>query len=729
MNRVGYLAVTMLAAGSAAGQNITWSTFFGGTSDDYPRAIAVDRDGNVYVAGHTTSTDFLSSAANRITHSDIFVAKLNAAGTRLIYFVRIGGDGVEQAAGLAVGEDGSAYVTGTAWNSGFPTRNAAFPEARGSSDTFVLRLDPSGEVLYSTFLGLNTADGGAGIAVDKAGNAYVLSRSHTTFILGIDTSTAVHVTKLDSSGRLGFRYQFGEIAGEGNNYPGSIAIGPDGDIWVSGYTNWTSFPIVESVRRSVSTQGAGFLAKLKAGGNELLFSTVDVEPYARLVTDPDGAVHVWARSEPRYGPLLLRSEDAGATWEGRDYLDRREPFDNLHISAAGSSRLYATAGVDVIRSQDEGHTWRTLLSGSGFSSMQLALHPTNPDVLFVGDFFFGGGVRKSTDGGATWNPVWDTEWGVSALLADSGEPGTVYASECSYLGNFVARLTEGADRFARVSALGADQCFSRLEAAGGAIFALTNSGDLLRTSDGAYTWEKFRSGLRGIKGQDSILYAWTATSLSKSSDRGQSWVELAQDVFHDLTIDPSSPNVLYASTTGGISKSLDGGMTWRTVVAGGGPASIAVDPKAPSTVYAGFASRVSYPIRPLLRPLDAGGPPRAIPDAATLPAELAALDAAGNLFLAGATQNSALPVLKAVQPEYGGGIDTFLTSIGPDASPTSSTYLGGWDTDRVTAMALDRQGNVLMTGWTGGGNFPIRNAIQPEYRGNIDGFVIKIAPR
>src|SRR3954449_11799692 len=101
MSRVGYLAVTMLAAGCAAGQNITWSTFFGGTSDDYPRAIAADRDGNVYVAGHTTSTDFLSSAANRITHSDVFIAKLNAAGTQLIYFARIGGDGVEQTAGLA----------------------------------------------------------------------------------------------------------------------------------------------------------------------------------------------------------------------------------------------------------------------------------------------------------------------------------------------------------------------------------------------------------------------------------------------------------------------------------------------------------------------------------------------------------------------------------------------------------------------------------------------------
>jgi len=61
----------------ASGQDVIWSTYFGGTSDDHPTAIASDRAGNVIVAGYTTSTDINADPAPRIFHSDLFVAKLN----------------------------------------------------------------------------------------------------------------------------------------------------------------------------------------------------------------------------------------------------------------------------------------------------------------------------------------------------------------------------------------------------------------------------------------------------------------------------------------------------------------------------------------------------------------------------------------------------------------------------------------------------------------------------
>jgi Beta-propeller repeat len=64
---------------------ILWSTYVGGTSDDHPTAIAADHDGNIIVAGYTTSTDINAPARPRIIHSDIFIAKFNAAGTELVY--------------------------------------------------------------------------------------------------------------------------------------------------------------------------------------------------------------------------------------------------------------------------------------------------------------------------------------------------------------------------------------------------------------------------------------------------------------------------------------------------------------------------------------------------------------------------------------------------------------------------------------------------------------------
>jgi hypothetical protein len=76
---------------------------------------------------------------------------------------------------MAIGADGSAYLTGFAepapepGQAQFPLKNAAFSQYRGNSDTFVMKLNPSGEIEYSTFLGIDSSDGGVGIAVDKGG--------------------------------------------------------------------------------------------------------------------------------------------------------------------------------------------------------------------------------------------------------------------------------------------------------------------------------------------------------------------------------------------------------------------------------------------------------------------------------------------------------------------------------------------------------------------------------
>ncbi len=247
-------------------------------------------------------------------------------------------------------------------------------------------------------------------------------------------------------GKLAFRYQLGEIGGEGYNHPGSIAIDLDGGIWITGFTNWKSFPIVKSELQDLSTAGGGFLAKLNSSGSALLFSMVNIEQYARLVTDPAGHVHAWTLSEPRYGPLILRSEDSGATWDGHDFVDRREPLGNLRFSPRSSAKLFATVASDLILSQDQGRTWRTIINGGGaYSLAQFALHPANPDTLFAasGGIFSQGEVRRSTDGGATWKLVWANDWGTSAMLVDPASTGRVYASECSYRATTVARLDEG----------------------------------------------------------------------------------------------------------------------------------------------------------------------------------------------------------------------------------------------------------------------------------------------
>jgi hypothetical protein len=106
--------------------------------------------------------------------SDAFVTKVNPSGSALVYSTFLGGSNEEFGFGIAVDTAGNAYVTGATLSPDFPTVNPLQPTLGGGFDAFVTKLNPSGTALvYSTFLGGRDLDRGNGIAVDSAGNAYV----------------------------------------------------------------------------------------------------------------------------------------------------------------------------------------------------------------------------------------------------------------------------------------------------------------------------------------------------------------------------------------------------------------------------------------------------------------------------------------------------------------------------------------------------------------------------
>src|SRR5207253_4277774 len=134
---------------SPDGASLIYSTFLGGSADDYGRGIAVDSTGSAYVTGITLSTDF--PVANALQPDfgggarDAFVAKLSPDGSRLVYSTYLGGTGVDEANGIAVDGEGNAYVTGEATNVSFPTVNAIQATyAGGARDVFVSKIDSEG---------------------------------------------------------------------------------------------------------------------------------------------------------------------------------------------------------------------------------------------------------------------------------------------------------------------------------------------------------------------------------------------------------------------------------------------------------------------------------------------------------------------------------------------------------------------------------------------------------
>jgi hypothetical protein len=173
-------------------------------TDHYPAGgIAVDSAGNAYITGGTTSTSFpttpgayqvtsniVNSSKNSSSFppSDVFVTKLNATGTALVYSTYLGGGGSKQSGGthsdgisIAVDASGDAHVTGWTDSSTFPTVNALQTTYAGNEDAFVTVLNPSGSgLLFSSYFGGSSYDYGFSIALDAAGNAYVAGNTFSS---------------------------------------------------------------------------------------------------------------------------------------------------------------------------------------------------------------------------------------------------------------------------------------------------------------------------------------------------------------------------------------------------------------------------------------------------------------------------------------------------------------------------------------------------------------------
>jgi hypothetical protein len=175
---------------NAAGSALVYSTYLGGSGDDYGNGIAVDGSGNAYVTGQTSSTNFPTTNPIQGTYGgsggsefpgDAFVTKINAAGSALLYSTYLGGSGDDQGNRIAVDGSGNAYVTGWTTSTNFPTANPVQANYGGSEDAFVTKINAAGSVLvYSTYLGGNVGEQGNGIAVDGSGNAYVTGVTQST---------------------------------------------------------------------------------------------------------------------------------------------------------------------------------------------------------------------------------------------------------------------------------------------------------------------------------------------------------------------------------------------------------------------------------------------------------------------------------------------------------------------------------------------------------------------
>ncbi|MBI1940325.1 MAG: choice-of-anchor D domain-containing protein, partial [Acidobacteria bacterium] len=309
----------------SAGAALVYSTYLGGSGEDYASGVATDALGNAYAAGTTNSADFPVSAAFQGTYAggvcgaepstfpcyDAFVAKLNAEAGTLDYSTYLGGSGGDSAYGIAVDGDGNAVVAGMTTSSDFPVTAEVVQSAGGgvSVDAFVTKLSSNGSsAVYSTYLGGLGAEAALDIAVDGAGNAYLAGYNFGgDFPLASPTQSAggghfdAFLATLNAVGTaLAFSTYVG---GSGQEKGNGIAVDSSGNAYIAGGTFSTDLPVTEGALQTAYAGGSfeGFVAKLANLGLPA------VSPREISLTFPDQGV---ATASPAEAVTLANSGDA-----------------------------------------------------------------------------------------------------------------------------------------------------------------------------------------------------------------------------------------------------------------------------------------------------------------------------------------------------------------------------------------------------------------------------------
>jgi hypothetical protein len=321
---------------SRDGSTLLYSTYLGGSQDDYAGGIAVDGNGHAYVTGWTHSPNFpttpgayqtiLNDPPGGLSWSDAFVTKVAPDGKSLVYSTLIGGSSGDKGNSIALFKAVSpfgapeyiAYLTGDSCSTDFPTTAGALKTTSTAScdyqDAFVAKVAANGgSLLYSTYLGGSGDDRGSDIALNSSGDAYVtaftksndFSPNANGFQLNLKGESDTFVVALYPNGNS---YHFGTYLGGGAREGGpSIALDSKGDVYVTGWTNSFDFPTTSNAFQislgDNGAQGDAFITKLEGGkGSFLKYSTLLGDDHQdvslSIAVDVSGQAYVtgWSRS-------------------------------------------------------------------------------------------------------------------------------------------------------------------------------------------------------------------------------------------------------------------------------------------------------------------------------------------------------------------------------------------------------------------------------------------------
>jgi uncharacterized protein (TIGR03437 family) len=657
-----------------------------------------------------------------LTNYDAFVAKLDPTGSKLLYSTFLGGPEWDGANGLALDAAGNAYVTGTVQvAAGFP----GFPSSATGFGIFVGKLDPQGALVYSFF---HPSGFAAAIAVDAAGSAYIAGTANSPNydLLPQGTGQAL-VFKLSPDGsRQLYQTTFGgSVRADGL----AIAVDRNGAAYVGGSTTSVDFPLVRPIQSTLgarplwkSIDGGLTWAPL----DDLPFAfpqTVVVDPtnaatlYATasdtgvfkstdagatwsqaghgiagtnlqsLAIDPLHPRTLYAATGAGVTPgVVYKTADGGGNWIAVDSAASAAPL-QLAVDALEPNSVYSVWSDGTTRkSVDSGATWSSLVFPGTYITA-LAIDPQAGGNLFA----YSAEVPQS-------------KYSVTpAYLWHSSDGGTTWVQTSSPSPTPGARMAVDASTSP----------------------SIVYNGLSSRSVDGGITWTPLAPSPVSTWSIDSLgvdrvgtLYGWVyLNGMFVSRDHGQTWTPSGSPVppstldgadANVLAIVPTAnPATLYAivqnmETSGFLTKlSADGSSIVYSTYLRGHVSLLPVASSIAKPLVFGCQNWISAIV----------------------------LDAAGNVTVAGGTRAADFPLVNPGQHSNGGRADAFFATIAADGGKlTYSSYVGGSQDDAALAAALDAQGNLILAGQTWSTDFPGPNGPQAIAGSFGDAFVMRVAP-
>lgn len=232
--------------------NLIWSTYYGGSGDDYPQFIKQDGNGDLILTGYTTSGDLMVSSGGQDSLAgsyDGFILKLDTAGNYqwAKYF---GGSGGEFILDASIDGNNNIILGGYTSSLSLPGTSGAWQGSNaGALDIFISKLTTTGQLQWTTFYGGSNTEDVHGMATDTSGNIYLCGETYSTdFPVSAGAYQSynagqldVFLLKFDSTGNRLWGTYFGGSSDEDAN---AIALTNAGDIFLSGYSSSIDFPIL-----------------------------------------------------------------------------------------------------------------------------------------------------------------------------------------------------------------------------------------------------------------------------------------------------------------------------------------------------------------------------------------------------------------------------------------------------------------------------------------------------